>query len=92
MTEWNMGRRKFESNMIWMEGICKSNCMIDSMSRFWVNSLTWIFVYPVHSKDKNSPTRKGTKRKDGSSEDINTLKESSDINDISVLEETDQIP
>jgi hypothetical protein len=36
--------------------------------------------------------RKGAKRIDGTNEDIKTLNESSDIIDISVPEETDQVP
>ncbi|XP_058733845.1 uncharacterized protein LOC131605515 [Vicia villosa] len=44
---------------------------------------------PIGSKDKNPRTRKGAKNKDGPSEDIENLKESSDIIDISSLEEID---
>jgi hypothetical protein len=47
---------------------------------------------PVGSKDKNPRMRKGAKKKDGPSEDMETLKESSDIIDISVPEETSQVP
>ena len=47
---------------------------------------------PVGSKDKNPRARKGAKTKDGPKENIETLKESSDIIDISVPEETDQVP
>ncbi|KAK2436707.1 putative mitochondrial protein [Trifolium repens] len=47
---------------------------------------------PVGSKDKNPRIRKGAKNKDDPSEDIETQKESSDIIDISVPEETDQVP
>jgi hypothetical protein len=39
---------------------------------------------PVGSKDKNPRMRKGAKKKDGPSDDMKTLKESSDIIDISV--------
>jgi hypothetical protein len=46
----------------------------------------------VGSKDKNLQTRKGATKKDGPSEDVETLKESSDIIDISVPEETDYVP
>ena len=47
---------------------------------------------PVGSKDKNPQTRKEAKRRDGPSEDVETLNESSDIIEISVPEETDQVP
>jgi len=46
----------------------------------------------VDSKDKNPRMRKGAKKKDGPSEDVETLKESPDIIEISVPEETDQVP
>jgi hypothetical protein len=46
----------------------------------------------VGSKDKNPRMRKGAKKKDGPSEDMEILKESSDIIDISVPEETSQVP
>ena len=41
---------------------------------------------PIDSKDKNPRTRKGAKNKDGPSEDIENLKEASDIINISSLE------
>ncbi|KAK2376223.1 putative mitochondrial protein [Trifolium repens] len=47
---------------------------------------------PVGSKDRNPRVRKGAKRIDGINEDIKTLNESSDIIDISVPEETYQVP
>ena len=47
---------------------------------------------PVGSKDNNPRTRKGAKKKDGPSEDVETLKESPDIIEISVPEEVDQVP
>ncbi|KAK2434187.1 putative mitochondrial protein [Trifolium repens] len=47
---------------------------------------------PVGSKDRNPRVRKGAKRIDGTNEDIKTLNESSDIIDISVPEETGQVP
>ncbi|AES72275.2 hypothetical protein MTR_3g087960 [Medicago truncatula] len=46
----------------------------------------------VGSKDKNPRTRKGAKKKDGTSEDVETLKESSGIIEISVPEEVEQVP
>ncbi len=47
---------------------------------------------PIGSKDKNPQTRKGAKKKDDPSEEMKTPKESLDIIDISVPEETDQVP
>jgi hypothetical protein len=49
-------------------------------------------AWPIGSKDKNPWTRKGAKNKDGPSEDIENLKEPSDIINISSLEEIDQVP
>ncbi|KAK2375011.1 hypothetical protein QL285_075932 [Trifolium repens] len=47
---------------------------------------------PVGSKDKNPRIKKGAKNKDDPSEDIETLKECTNIIDVSVPEETDQVP
>ncbi|KAI5429946.1 hypothetical protein KIW84_034506 [Lathyrus oleraceus] len=47
---------------------------------------------PISSKDKNPRTRNRAKNKDGLIEDIENLKESSDIINISSLKEIDQVP
>jgi len=47
---------------------------------------------PIGSKDKNPRVRKEAKSKDDPNEDMEIQKESHDIIDISVPEETDQVP